>query len=84
MIREYLIELANKNLREDNRKFMEFIDFIAVFITLVTFFLLINVRYLKPPSTIGLRIMALNLSLFIIFGEAIFSASNFVYRTKGR
>ena len=53
---------------------MEVLDFITVLIILAAVFLLINVRYLKLPSTIGLMIMALSLSLFIIFGEAVFSA----------
>jgi CPA1 family monovalent cation:H+ antiporter len=53
---------------------MEVLDFITILIILAAFFLLINVRYLKLPSTIGLMIMALSLSLFIIFGEAMFSA----------
>ena len=53
---------------------MAVLDFITILIILAAFFLLINVRYLKLPSTIGLMIMALCLSLFIIFGEAIFSA----------
>lgn len=53
---------------------MDVLDFITILIILAAFFLLINVKYLKLPSTIGLMIMALSLSLFIIFGEAIFSA----------
>ena len=53
---------------------MDPLDFITILIILAAFFLLMNQRYLKLPSTIGLMIMALSLSLFIIFGEAIFSA----------
>lgn len=53
---------------------MEVLDFITILIVLAAFFLLMNVKYLKLPSTIGLMIMALSLSLFIIFGEVIFSA----------
>ncbi len=53
---------------------MEVLDFITVLIVLAAFFLLVNVKVLKLPSTIGLMIMALSLSLFIIFGELVFSA----------
>lgn len=53
---------------------MDVLDFITILIILAAFFLLMNVKYLKLPSTIGLMIMALCLSLFIIFGEVIFSA----------
>ncbi len=49
------------------------LDFITLLIIIAAFFLLINVRYLKLPSTIGLMILALSLSLFIIFGEQLFS-----------
>ncbi len=49
------------------------LDFITLLIIIAAFFLLINVRFLKLPSTIGLMILALSLSLFIIFGEAFFS-----------
>ena len=52
---------------------MEVLDFITILIVLAAFFLLMNVKFLKLPSTIGLMIMALSLSLFIIFGEVIFS-----------
>lgn len=52
---------------------MEVLDFITILIVLAAFFLLMNVKYLKLPSTIGLMIMALSLSLFIIFGEVFFS-----------
>lgn len=51
---------------------MEVLDFITILIILAAFFLLVNVKVLKLPSTIGLMIMALSLSLFIIFGELIF------------
>jgi len=49
------------------------LDFITLMVVMAAFFLLINVRYLKLPSTIGLMILALSLSLFIIFGELVFS-----------
>ena len=52
---------------------MAVLDFITILIVLAAFFLLMNVKFLKLPSTIGLMIMALSLSLFIIFGEVIFS-----------
>ncbi len=52
---------------------MDVLDFITLLIIMAAFFTLINVRYLKLPSTIGLMILALGLSLFIIFGEIIFS-----------
>jgi CPA1 family monovalent cation:H+ antiporter len=52
---------------------MNVLDFITILIVLAAFFLLMNVKFLKLPSTIGLMIMALSLSLFIIFGEVIFS-----------
>ncbi|MEN8250847.1 MAG: sodium:proton antiporter [Bacteroidota bacterium] len=50
------------------------LNFITVLVILAAFFLLMNVRYLKLPSTIGLMILALSMSLFILFGEYIFSA----------
>ena len=53
---------------------MAVLDFITILIVLAAFFLLMNVKFLKLPSTIGLMIMALSLSLFIIFGEVVFSA----------
>ena len=53
---------------------MEVLDFITVLVVLAAFFLFVNVKVLKLPSTIGLMILALSLSLFIIFGEVVFSA----------
>jgi len=52
---------------------MDVLDFITLLIILAAFFTLVNYRYLKLPSTIGLMILALCLSLFIIFGEIVFS-----------
>lgn len=49
------------------------LDFITILVILAAGFLLVNLKLLKLPSTIGLMIMALSLSLFIIFGEVIFS-----------
>ena len=53
---------------------MQVLDFITLLIILAAIFTLVNVKYLKLPSTIGLMILALGLSLFIVFGEALFSA----------
>ncbi|HNP17800.1 MAG TPA: sodium:proton antiporter [Fulvivirga sp.] len=55
---------------------MEVLDFITLLIIMAAFFTLINVKYLKLPSTIGLMLLALGLSLFIILGEWIFSTLN--------
>lgn len=52
---------------------MQVLDFITLLIILAAIFTLVNVKYLKLPSTIGLMILALGLSLFIVFGEVIFS-----------
>ncbi len=53
---------------------MDVLDFIALLVIFAAFFLIINVKYLKLPSTIGLMLLALGLSLLIIFGEMVFSA----------
>ena len=55
---------------------MEVLDFITLLIIMAAFFTLINVKYLKLPSTIGLMLLALGLSLFIITGEYVFSVLN--------
>jgi len=55
---------------------MEVLDFITLLIFMAAFFTLINVKYLKLPSTIGLMLLALGLSLFIILGEWVFSTLN--------
>ena len=52
---------------------MQVLDFITLLIIMAAFFTLINVKYLKLPSTIGLMILALGLSVFIVFGEFVFS-----------
>ena len=52
---------------------MQVLDFITLLIILAAIFTLVNVKYLKLPSTIGLMILALGLSLFIVFGEVLFS-----------
>ncbi|TRX52437.1 sodium:proton antiporter [Fulvivirga sp. M361] len=51
---------------------MEVLDFITLLIIMAAFFTLINVKFLKLPSTIGLMLLALGLSLFIIVGEWVF------------
>ena len=55
---------------------MEVLDFITLLIIMAAFFTLINVKYLKLPSTIGLMLLALGLSLFIITGEYVFKTLN--------
>lgn len=55
---------------------MEVLDFITLLIIMAAFFTLINVKYLKLPSTIGLMLLALGLSLFIIMGEWVFRTLN--------
>ena len=52
---------------------MQVLDFITLLIILAAIFTLVNVKYLKLPSTIGLMILALGLSVFIVFGEVVFS-----------
>lgn len=52
---------------------MEVLDFITLLVILAAFFTLINVKYLKLPSTIGLMLLALGLSVFIIVGEWVFA-----------
>ena len=53
---------------------MDVLDFITVLIILAATFLLINKKVFKLPSTIGMMIMALVLSLAITFGD-VFSES---------
>ena len=55
---------------------MEVLDFITLLVILAAFFTLINVKYLKLPSTIGLMLLALGLSVFIILGEWVFKTLN--------
>jgi len=55
---------------------MEVLDLITLLIIMAMVFLVVNVKYLKLPSTIGLMILALCLSLFIVLGETIFSMLN--------
>ena len=55
---------------------MEVLDFITLLIIMAAFFTLINVKYLKLPSTIGLMLLALGLSVFIIAGEYVFRTLN--------
>lgn len=53
---------------------MEVLDFITVLIITAALFTLINIKWLKLPSTIGLMLLALGLSLFIIIGKWMFTA----------
>lgn len=53
---------------------MEVLDFITLLIITAALFTLINIKWLKLPSTIGLMLQALGLSLFIIIGKWMFSA----------
>lgn len=55
---------------------MEALDFITLLIIMAACFTVINVKYLKLPSTIGLMLLALGLSLFIIMGEWLFRTLN--------
>lgn len=55
---------------------MEVLDFITLLVILAAVFTLINVKVLKLPSTIGLMLLALGLSLFIILGEWVFRTLN--------
>ncbi len=52
---------------------MQVLDFITLLIIMAAIFLLVNLKYLKLPSTIGLMILAIGLSGFIVFGEVLFS-----------
>ena len=52
------------------------LDLITILVIMAAMFLLINSRYLKLPSTIGLMILALCLSLFVVLGEWLFSTLN--------
>ena len=51
---------------------MSILDIIALFIFLSGAFIFINTFYLKLPSSIGLMIMALVLSLFVLLVGNIF------------
>lgn len=55
---------------------MEVLDFITLLVIMAAFFTLINVKWLKLPSTIGLMLLALGLSIFIIVGEWVFRTLN--------
>ncbi len=52
------------------------LDLITILVIMAAMFLLINSRYLKLPSTIGLMILALCLSLFVVLGEWLFKTLN--------
>lgn len=53
---------------------MEVLDFITLLIITAAVFTLINTKWLKLPSTIGLMLLALGLSLFIMVGRWMFDA----------
>ena len=53
---------------------MDVLDLITLLVIMAALFLLINTRYLKLPSTIGLMVLALGLSVFVILGEQLFRA----------
>ncbi|MEM7107633.1 MAG: sodium:proton antiporter [Bacteroidota bacterium] len=55
---------------------MEVLDFITLLVIMAALFTLINVKLLRLPSTIGLMLLALGLSVFIILGEWIFRTLN--------
>jgi monovalent cation:H+ antiporter, CPA1 family len=55
---------------------MEVLDFITLLVILAAIFTFVNVKYIKLPSTIGLMLLALGLSLFIIVGEWLFKTLN--------
>lgn len=55
---------------------MEVLDFITLLVIMAAFFTLINVKWLKLPSTIGLMLLALGFSIFIILGEWVFRTLN--------
>ena len=55
---------------------MEVLDFITLLVIMAAVFTLINVKWLKLPSTIGLMLLALGLSVFIILGEWVFRTLN--------
>ncbi len=52
---------------------MEVLDLITVLIVMAAIFTLVNAKYIKLPSTIGLMILALGLSIFVVIGERLFA-----------
>ena len=50
---------------------MDVLDFITVLILLAALFLLINKKVFKLPSTIGMMIMAMVLSVVVTFGDVV-------------
>ncbi len=67
------IKSSNRVYNLTKSHIMEVLDFITLLIILAAIFTLVNAKYLKLPSTIGLMILALALSLFIVFGDVVFS-----------
>lgn len=55
---------------------LDVLQLITLLIVLAAGFLFINVKFLKLPSTIGLMILAISLSLFIVLGEVFFRTIN--------
>lgn len=55
---------------------MDVLDLITVLVVMAAAFTFINNKFLKLPSTIGLMILALALSVFVVLGEVVFSALN--------
>ena len=53
---------------------MEVLDFITLLIITAALFTLINIKWLKLPSTIGLMLLALGLSTFVMIGRWMFDA----------
>lgn len=51
---------------------MDVLDVITILVIMAALFTLINAKVLKLPSTIGLMILALGLSIFVVLGESLF------------
>ncbi len=51
---------------------MDVLDVITILVIMAALFTLINAKVLKLPSTIGLMILALSLSIFVVVGESLF------------
>ena len=51
---------------------MDVLDVITILVIMAALFLLVNAKVLKLPSTIGLMILALSLSIFVVLGAELF------------
>ena len=51
---------------------MDVLDVITILVIMAAIFLLVNAKILKLPSTIGLMILALSLSVFVVLGAELF------------